>query len=362
MPDEFTSHMDFGPPLPATPLQVKGWDWAKQRMADVGLIETYTPAISTNNLVVRKRSGPALNVPPAFATGVPEVLLMQDGSINPLSQLLPQKQPIDFIMATDIPATIVVMDAKNSQIRYRTNKFILQSITKSKLEKYQIIETFGKSHLFFFDERTKIYAITGVLLDAFFGGAHPDLADKYMWAQAMQQFYDLHLRGTRLATMGRIAGLYVNNVFIKGYPLQLTISKESFNLPEGVQFQMTWAIKQELLLTQTDHLQRLYDPNLANKTSTTLQNEKQLLNQYFALLQTYSDARAQYDAVQKSKVAEQVGNVTVVTTTFTPEELSGAQYALNKAEHDITEFIKQNKIYIKQQPDVTRYSLLSPWD
>jgi len=88
------------------------------------------------------------------------------GSLGTLS--FPFKRPIESLCPINTPATILILSDPGSKIQYSTNKFILQSITKPHNEKVQIMETFSNSHLFFFGERTKIYTMQGVVLDAFF--------------------------------------------------------------------------------------------------------------------------------------------------------------------------------------------------
>ena len=173
------------------------------------------------------------------------------------------KDPGIDMISLETPSAIMVMNRKTSAIQYQTNRFFLQSLTKPQQEKFQIMETFGDPHVFFYGDRTKMYTLQGVLLDGFYrenaddatnvwNTARKNAANKNMWATAMQQFYNDHLRGTALKNEGNIAALYVNGWLIKGYPVNLTIMKESNSMPDVVTFQMSWVIEQELLLRGPD--------------------------------------------------------------------------------------------------------------
>jgi hypothetical protein len=202
----------------------------------------------------------------------------------------------------EVPTTIVVLaGAKQNEIKYQTNKFILQSIIKPLQERFQIIETFGEPALYFYDKRTRIYTIQGLLFDAEDpsqlnnpGGtvASDTLKGANYWATAFQDFYDRALRGTVLAQKKWIAALYVNNWYIKGYPLNLTISKTSEALPQTVSFQMTWAIKSETLLS-SQAARALWSKNRLSKDTIDAYNEYLgALSEYTAAYDAYAAANA----------------------------------------------------------------------
>ena len=214
------------------------------------------------------------------------------------------KDPGLNIVSFDTPSVIMILD-RDSKITHQTNKFLLQTITKPQQEKFQVIETFGAPHLYFYGQRTPVYSIQGVLLDAFYDhppgstaegpafiappkfGTTPDPAWRNQWTLGFQNFYNTKLRGSRLKDTNSIAALYVNGWIIKGYPINLTVMKESNAMPDGVTFQMSWVIQSETLLNanQTDSYY------LVAKNSDKLvkaMNEKSiLLTQYQEALDMY---------------------------------------------------------------------------
>jgi hypothetical protein len=150
----------------------------------------------------------------------------------------------------DAPAVIMIQSLKDNTVKYITNKFLLQSVTKPRMERFQIVETFREAHLFFFGERTKVYSITGQVLEALDADAADDdliSRDQYRWSTSLQMLYDTALRGSQLASAGNIATLAFEKVLLTGYPLQLQTTRTVDN-PYLTQFQMTWAILDEQFL------------------------------------------------------------------------------------------------------------------
>lgn len=266
--------------------------------------------------------------------------------------LFTAKDFIGFIKPTNSPATIMIMESNASEILYKTNKFILQNISKPKMERFQIVETFGESHLFFFDERTKVYTFAGVMLDAFYVAQDSDLRtvkttddinklkttleDKYQWAQGFEDFYDNFLRGTRLAKNGHIAAIYVDDLLIKGYPIQLVINKESATLPDAVQFQMTWAVKDEILL-RSYGARNTYDPDGGEKLKST-----DAWNEYFGLVNTYKSALLKYQNAKRAT------NTKIDTLKKLYKDLSETVDSLRKVEATLKQ---DKKAYVKTKWD-----------
>lgn len=240
----------------------------------------------------------------------------------PEDSILLFKRTLSDVIPVENPTTILVLDKASSALQWQTNKFILQQISKPMQERFQLVETFDDPALFFFGEKAKIYTIQGVLLDADYGTG-PDRTDKEIkrknknqWTQAMQDFYERHLRGTRLLEEGNIAALYINNWYIKGYPFAFNISKESTSMPDGATFHMSWVITDETLLraTKQGNIDYLYKGVQLNAALTDLYNK---LN---SKLQEWSD----YERKLKKTVYNSVNdmNADINTRDKLAQELS----------------------------------------
>lgn len=238
---------------------------------------------------------------------VPVNAILDDGTMG---NLLKPKNFIEDVVGVNYPANILIKRTKitdntNTPVwtfPFRTNKFIIQGISKSRMERFQIVETFGLPSFFFFDERTKIYVIQGVLMDAFFGRADSDPFDvgseiaqqgnnnKYQWAQAFEQFYENELRATRLVVNNSTAILAVNNFLLECYPVQLNIQKESVQLDNAVRFDLTIIVINETLMARDKGIDNLYKLNLSDTT-------EQFQNTLFKILKDLHKLDADYQSV-----------------------------------------------------------------
>jgi len=252
------------------------------------------------------------------------------------------------------PATIVILDKKNN-IRMQTNKFLLTGLSKVQQERFQVIETFGEPSITFFDERSRMYTMQGILMDADYmmpiptpdlnaaGGsndspnvkaAKEDLRMKkqarYQWAQAFQTFYTEHLRGTRLKEKDFVAAIYVNNTVIRGYPLQLTLSKESQQMPDTVSFQMTWVIEKEFL-EKAKTIQYMYDGGV-----TLNADFEKAFGEYTSAITNYDNLKMIYKATDTLALAKEVRDA-----------MDTAEINIINTEKILKEFLasKNNKFY-----------------
>jgi len=191
------------------------------------------------------------------------------------------KQPISGVSPIHFPATIMIrsINPNVKKIDLQTNKFIITNITKPRMERFQIVETFGASALYFFNERTKVYTFSGEVADAFFDGAPKE---KYLWGQMLQSLYNDHLRATLLAERQRIAILSADRMMLQGYPVQLNISKtaDRHNL---MSFQMTWIVTKEILMDR-NKIREAYDSPMQDGYANWLERYLALYEEYTRLI------------------------------------------------------------------------------
>ena len=281
-----------------------------------------------------------------FTGATSEVTILQaisGGSFN-----FPEKDTVAGYDSVENPATIVILNASN-QIMYQTNKFILTALSKAQQERYQIIETFGDPTVYFFNDRTKMYTLQGLLVDSDykFNANDPEpnsdasnqaqqtfydqVAAKYQWAQAFQDFYTNFLRATRLKSKNYIAAIFVDNCIIKGYPLTLTMGKESSNMPDMVTFQMVWVIDEDTLL-RADTASFLWNggSQINKEFQQAYANWLTALNAYTAAWSTYTD-----------------GSLTNAEAKIASTTMAAANKALSTAESEVQSLItpKNNQVF-----------------
>jgi hypothetical protein len=97
------------------------------------------------------------------------------------------------------------------------SNFILQSVTEARMEKHQIVETFGQPYIFFFGESPRFIDVQAVLVDSF----------DFNWVAEFWHNYEHFLRGSKSVEMGaRTYLMYEDNV-IEGYMLMAQARKTS---------------------------------------------------------------------------------------------------------------------------------------
>ena len=87
------------------------------------------------------------------------------------------------------------------------SNFLIQTIQESRMEKQQIVETFGEDYIFFFGERPRFLQVQGVLLNT---------AD-FNWKTEFWENYDRYLRGTKLVEQNARLYFYFDDVVVEGY-------------------------------------------------------------------------------------------------------------------------------------------------
>lgn len=87
------------------------------------------------------------------------------------------------------------------------SNFMLQSVQEARMEKHQLVETFGDSYIFFFGEAPRFIDVAAMLLNT----------HDFNWRAEWWQNYHEYLRGTRLAEMGARVYLFYDDLVIEGF-------------------------------------------------------------------------------------------------------------------------------------------------
>lgn len=106
--------------------------------------------------------------------------------------------------------------------------FILQSVTDERVEKSQIIETFGDTFVYFFGERPRIVRISGLLINTF----------DFNWRSQFWRNYERSLRGSKLVEKNARAYLAYDTMVLEGYPMSASATDDA-NMPYAIPFNMS---------------------------------------------------------------------------------------------------------------------------
>lgn len=97
--------------------------------------------------------------------------------------------------------------AHDDGLSYFYTNFVVQEVTESREEKFQLLETFGDPFGFFFGERPRMLRVTGILVDSL----------DFNWRAEWWANYDTNLRGTKLVEQGARVYFTVNTTIVEGY-------------------------------------------------------------------------------------------------------------------------------------------------
>jgi hypothetical protein len=95
--------------------------------------------------------------------------------------------------------------------------FILQNVTEARMEKHQIVETFGESYIFFFGEAPRFIDVQLVLINSL----------DFNWEAEWWENYENNLRGTKLVERGAKLYLFYDDNIVDGYMLSSQAAKVS---------------------------------------------------------------------------------------------------------------------------------------
>lgn len=102
---------------------------------------------------------------------------------------------------------------------YNYSNFIIQSISESRQEKAQVLETFGDTFVFFFGERPRILQVSGILMNTL----------DFNWRTEFWYNYENILRGTKLVEQNARIYLFYDDLVVEGYMLGANAQDDAQN-------------------------------------------------------------------------------------------------------------------------------------
>lgn len=116
--------------------------------------------------------------------------------------------------------------------------FITQSVQEQRMEKQQIIETFGDSYIFFFGERPRFITVSGLLVNS----------KDFNWKSEFMANYEQYLRGTRLVELNAKLYFYFDDIVVEGYLTQCSVNMMA-DQPYLVQLQFQMYVCQYAIIS-----------------------------------------------------------------------------------------------------------------
>lgn len=121
---------------------------------------------------------------------------------------------IKLVKANGNEVDLIDSGSSGGKSTHYTN-FILQSVSETRMEKSQIVETFGEPYIFFFGEQPRFLDVQALLIDS----------NDFNWYAEFWENYDRYLRGTKSVEMGARTYLFYDDNIVEGYMLQAQAQK-----------------------------------------------------------------------------------------------------------------------------------------
>lgn len=165
---------------------------------------------------------------------------------------------------TDTYAVLKVIRADGSEVPFLDSSsptgvsrsysnFILQSVQETRMEKHQIIETFGDSYIYFFGEAPRFLDVQATLLNS----------HDFNWQAEWWANWDATLRGSKSVENGARVYLFYDDKVIEGYMLMSSASEVS---TEPFLVQMQW----RMFVSSYRNVSFVGDPNFPVHESVML--------------------------------------------------------------------------------------------
>lgn len=203
------------------------------------------------------------------------------------------------------------------------SNFIVQSFQDQRMEKQQIIQTFGEDYIFFFGEQPRFVNIAGLLINT----------KDFDWKNEFLENYERYLRGTRLVENNARMYLYIDDVVMEGYLVNSSVNLTA-DQPYLVQFSFQMFVCQYMTLSNTGsiYFQQGAQPEApvsppdtsalkaaATKTSVQ-QSSSGGLNAFLADAKKF----AQDASISVQKILEEIRNTLYGTPVVAPDGLGSA--------------------------------------
>ena len=113
---------------------------------------------------------------------------------------------------------ISIVDSSSPEgLSNANHNFILQSVSLSRQERTQIMETFGSPYIFFYGQTPQIIQVGGILLNT----------RDFNWKNEWLRNYEKYLRGSRCVEMRARVYMGFDDVLVSGYILSTSVQHRS---------------------------------------------------------------------------------------------------------------------------------------
>jgi hypothetical protein len=139
----------------------------------------------------------------------------------------PDGTPITLFSSSAVPSSDSDAKAFEGGV-WEYSDFILQQVNDQRVERQQIIETFGDTFIYFFGERPRMVTFSGLLMNT----------EDFNWRAQFWENYEKFFRGSKLVQSNARMYLAYDTIVLEGYPISAVAVDDATN-PYQVSFSVT---------------------------------------------------------------------------------------------------------------------------
>lgn len=157
-------------------------------------------------------------------------------------------------LITSNGSELAIFDSSDSTGRSsHYSNFLLQSVQEARMEKQQILETFGEPIMMLMGESPRFLDVTAILLNT----------NDFNWRSEWQRNYEEYLRGTKTVERGARLYLFYDDVIVEGFMVTSAVSETS-------QDHYVAQLNFQLFVTNARYTSLVGDPNYPIRDSMNL--------------------------------------------------------------------------------------------
>lgn len=141
------------------------------------------------------------------------------------------KNMVEGTFRKDLPPNWAHKDSNGDPNSYAWTDWILQAVREQRVEKTQVVETFGDTYLYAFGERPRALEFKGLLMNTL----------DYNWRALFWENWDKFFRATRLIEQNCRMYIGWDDIIVEGYPLNAAAAETS-DSPNAMTFQFTFYV------------------------------------------------------------------------------------------------------------------------
>jgi hypothetical protein len=182
---------------------------------------------------------------------------------------------------------------------YVWTDWILQAVREERMEKTQIVETFGETYLYAFGEKPRSLVITGLLMNTV----------DYNWKTVFWENWDRFFRASKLTAIDARVYIGWDDIIVEGYPINAVVNHTA-DSPNAMSFSFNFLVTNYVNIAANAGLPNALSQTIVKATDgydgsiATLKPTRTSLVKFLGVDGANAAGRAVYDKLKASGASE----------------------------------------------------------